>query len=50
MDDIRIGVVCGISYGLFGKPDEFMPAVRSIGAGLVRAYVFWGQVEPEPDR
>ncbi len=44
----RLGVVRGISYGLFGKPDEFGPQARALGATLVRAYVFWGQVEPEP--
>jgi hypothetical protein len=47
---IRLGVVRGISYGLFGKPDEFVPQARSLGAGLVRAYVYWGQVEPRPGR
>jgi hypothetical protein len=47
---IRLGVVRGISYGLFGPPGEFVPQARSLGAGLVRAYVFWGQVEPEPGR
>jgi hypothetical protein len=45
---IRLGVVRGISYGLFGKPDEFVPQARALGAGLIRAYVFWGQVEPQP--
>jgi hypothetical protein len=47
---IRLGVVRGISYGLFGPPGEFVPQARSLGAGLVRAYVFWSQVEPEPGR
>ncbi len=51
MDDripagIRLGIVRGISYGLFGKPDEFMPELRSLGASLVRVYVYWSQVEP----
>ena len=45
---IRLGVVRGISYGLFGKPDEFVRPARSLGAGLVRAYVYWSQVEPRP--
>jgi hypothetical protein len=48
--DVRLGVVRGISYGLFGKPDEFVPQARALGAGLLRLYVFWGQVEPEPGR
>ncbi|HEY7174070.1 MAG TPA: hypothetical protein VH442_04050, partial [Micromonosporaceae bacterium] len=50
LDGIRLGVVRGISYGLFAKPDEFGPAARGLGAGLVRAYVYWAQVEPEPGR
>jgi hypothetical protein len=45
---IRLGVVRGISYGLFGKPGEFVPQARALGAGLIRAYLYWGQVEPEP--
>ncbi|WP_219470368.1 hypothetical protein [Nonomuraea rhizosphaerae] len=44
----RLGVVRGISYGLFGKPDSFVPEARELGAGLVRAYVYWSQVEPAP--
>jgi hypothetical protein len=47
---VRLGVVRGISYGLFARPDEFVPAARSLGAGLVRAYIYWAQVEPEPGR
>src|SRR5690348_745574 len=50
MTGTPLGVVRGISYGLFGKPDEFVEAARSLGAGLVRGYVYWGQVEPEPGR
>ncbi|MEV4601869.1 hypothetical protein AB0K15_31270 [Amycolatopsis sp. NPDC049253] len=45
---VRLGVVRGISYGLFGEPDEFVPQARALGAGLLRAYVFWSQVEPRP--
>jgi len=44
---LTMGVVRGISYGLFGAPDDFGPAVRDLNAGLVRAYVYWGQVEPQ---
>ncbi|MGZ4666349.1 MAG: hypothetical protein ACXV5Q_15290 [Frankiaceae bacterium] len=47
---IRLGVVRGISYGLFGEPGEFVPQARALGAGLVRVYLYWGQVEPEPGR
>jgi hypothetical protein len=49
-DGIRLGIVRGISYGLFGEPGEFVPQARALGAGLIRAYVYWGQVEPEPGR
>src|SRR5215469_2731867 len=45
---IRLGVVRGISYGLFGQPGEFVPQAAALGAGLVRAYLYWGQIEPEP--
>jgi len=47
---IRLGIVRGISYGLFGKPDRFLPQLRELGAGLVRVFVYWSQVEPEPGR
>jgi hypothetical protein len=47
---IKLGVVRGISYGLFAKPDDFVPAARALGASLIRAYVYWAQVEPEPGR
>jgi hypothetical protein len=45
---VRLGIVRGISYGLFAEPDEFMPQVRELGARLVRVYVYWAQVEPRP--
>jgi len=47
---MQIGVVRGISYGLFAKPDAFVAPARALGAGLLRAYVYWAQVEPEPGR
>jgi hypothetical protein len=47
---VRLGIVRSISYGLFGKPDRFLPQLRGLGAGLVRVYLYWSQVEPEPDR
>jgi hypothetical protein len=50
LDGVRLGIVRGISYGLFGKPDRFLPQLRELGAGLVRVYLYWSQVEPEPDR
>jgi hypothetical protein len=46
----RLGIVRSISYGLFGRPDEFVPQLRELGATLVRVYFFWSQVEPEPGR
>jgi hypothetical protein len=46
-EGIRLGIVGGISYGLFGKPDTFMPQLRELGATL-RIYICWSQVEPEP--
>ena len=49
-DSIKLGIVRGISYGVFGPPGEFMPQLRSLGAGVARLYVTWNQVEPEPGR
>jgi hypothetical protein len=48
LSDIRMGVVRGISYGLFGAPDAFAGAARDLGARLLRVYVYWSQVEPRP--
>ena len=50
LQGVRLGIVRSISYGLFGKPDQFMPQLRELGAGLVRVYFYWSQVEPEPGR
>jgi hypothetical protein len=47
---IRLGIVRSISYGLFGKPDRFVPQLRELGATLVRVYFYWSQIEPEPGR
>src|SRR3569833_1213675 len=46
--DVRLGVVRGISYGLFGQPDSFVPEVRALGARALRAFFFWSQAEPRP--
>src|ERR1700760_1239657 len=35
--------------GCSGAADEFVPASRALGAGLVRLYVYWSQVQPDPD-
>jgi hypothetical protein len=45
---LTIGVVRGISYGLFGPPEDFGAAARDLNARLIRAYVYWHQVEPTP--
>jgi len=46
--DTRLGIVRGISYGLFGAPDLFAPQARALGARTLRAYFFWSQIEPRP--
>jgi hypothetical protein len=48
LSDIRMGVVRGISYGLFGAPDAFAEPARDLGARLQRVYVYWSQVQPRP--
>ena len=47
---VRLGIVRSISYGLFGKPDQFVPQLRELGGTLVRVYFYWSQLEPEPGR
>jgi hypothetical protein len=47
---IRIGLCRGVSYGLLGPAEQFMPAARSLGSRLVRVNLYWSQVEPEPGR
>jgi hypothetical protein len=46
--EVGLGIVRGISYGLFGEPGSFVPEARALGARLVRSYLYWGQVEPRP--
>ncbi|MGF6883201.1 hypothetical protein ABIA39_005139 [Nocardia sp. GAS34] len=48
--DIRLGVVRGIQYGLVEETDNFTPLVRKLGAGGVRVFFYWSQLEPEPGR
>jgi hypothetical protein len=48
--DIRLGIARGVSYGLFGSPDDFAGPSRELGAALLRVYVYWGQVQPEAGR
>jgi hypothetical protein len=45
---VRLGIVRGIHYGLFARPEPFVPQARALGARLVRAYLYWSQVEPRP--
>jgi len=45
-----LGVVRGVSYGLFRKPDPFMAELRALGARLVRIFLYWSQIEPEHGR
>lgn len=49
-DGIRLGVVRGLQYGLVAKPDTFAPQARDLGAGLLRMFFYWSQLEPEPGR
>jgi hypothetical protein len=49
-ETIRLGIVRGVSYGVFGPPGQFMPELRALGASVARAYVTWNQVEPEAGR
>jgi hypothetical protein len=46
--DARFGIVRSISYGLFGPPDTFVPEARKLGAEVIRIYLYWGQIQPEP--
>ncbi len=50
LPDVALGIVRGVSYGLFRKPEPFVAEVRSLGATLVRIYVYWSQIEREPGR
>ncbi|RYE09260.1 MAG: hypothetical protein EOP22_10090 [Hyphomicrobiales bacterium] len=44
----ELGVVRGISYGLFGPPGRFMPQLRALGSRLTRVFLSWHQIEPQP--
>ena len=48
--DLRLGIVRGITYGVYAAPERFVPRIRDLNGSLVRAYVYWSQVEPAPDR
>lgn len=49
-DGLKLGIVRGISFGVFGPPDVFMPQIRALGAGLARVYLTWNEVEPQQGR
>ncbi len=44
-----MGIVRSISYGLFGKPDTFVPQ-RELGRRWCACTFYWSQIEPEPGR
>jgi hypothetical protein len=45
---IKLGIVRGSSYGVFGPPGTFMPQTRALGARLARVSLTWQQIEPQP--
>jgi hypothetical protein len=47
---VQLGIVRGISYGVFGPPAPFMEQARTLGARVVRVYFTWNQIEPQPGR
>ncbi|MCL2615045.1 MAG: hypothetical protein FWD95_17660 [Nocardioidaceae bacterium] len=49
-DGFRVGIVRGVSYGLFKEPDPFFDQAVALGARVVRVYVYWSQIEPEEGR
>ncbi|KDN21992.1 glycoside hydrolase family protein [Amycolatopsis rifamycinica] len=50
LPDVRLGVSRGLTYGIHTEPEVFMPVVRELGARTIRVYLYWSQIEPEPDR
>jgi hypothetical protein len=50
LPDIRLGVVRGTTYGLFGAAEPFVPHARALGARIVRVNLYWSPIEPEPGR
>lgn len=45
---LTLGIVRGISYGVFGPPDECLPQARTLGAKVFRVAFTWHQIEPQP--
>ena len=48
LSGIRLGIARGVSYGLFGPPERIVAPIRDLGGSLLRAFVYWNQVEPRP--
>ncbi len=46
--DFALGIVRGISYGVFGPPGVFMPQIRALGSRIARIFITWNQIEPQP--
>lgn len=46
--EYTLGIVRGISYGVFGPPGSFMPQMHALGSRLARVYITWNQIEPQP--
>ena len=46
-----LGIAWGFLYDYLGTPAErFLPAVRELGGGFTKVYLFWNQLEPEKGR
>ena len=37
--DFALGIVRGISYGVFGPPGVFMPQMRALGSRIARVFI-----------
>lgn len=38
-EDLKLGIVRGVSYGVFGGPDVFMPEPRALGARVTPIFI-----------
>jgi hypothetical protein len=47
---IRLGVVRGITFGHYGPPENVLPQVKGMNLDVLRVYLYWSQIEPEPGR
>ncbi len=48
--DIRLGVVRGITFGHHGPPEDVSSQVKGLNLDVLRVYLYWSQIEPEPGR